>query len=148
MPQSPLVAATSQKPNNAFALTKVDSNGNLLVALTSDTVSGGLPVKAAGLKYATVAASQTAQALGTGAIGDVLNSITYVPATTAAGVLTIIDGTGGGAVTISLFVGGGTTALTNLQPVTVSLNLISAVGGWHVTTGANISAVAVGQFTA
>lgn len=147
MPQSPLVAATSQKPSNAFALTKVDSNGNLLVALASDTVAA-LPVKASGLKYVTVAASQTAAALGTGAVGDTLNSITYVPATTAAGVVTIIDGSGGGAVTIPLFVGGGTTALTSLQPVTVTLNWVSAAGGWHVTTGANISVVAAGQFTA
>lgn len=114
-----------------------------LVASLAATIS----VSAVGRKYYTVAASQTAQALGTGAIGDVLSSITYIPATTAAGVVTAIDGTGGGAVTVSLFVGGGTTALTNLAPVTVALNLTSTVGGWHVTTGANISAIATGTFT-
>jgi len=96
-------------------------------------------------EYETVAAAQTAQALGgTGNKGDTIHSITYVPATTAAGVVTLIDG----STSIPIFVGGGTTALIDLRPVTVLLNMKSQNGAWKVTTGSNVSVIAVGKFTA
>ena len=41
----------------------------------------------------------------------------------------------------------GTTALTDLRPVTLTLNLKSKTGGWQVTTGANVSVIAFGRFT-
>jgi hypothetical protein len=66
------------------------------------------PVEPAWRFYETVAASQTAQILGTtGAKGDKIARIVYVPATTAAGVVTLLDG----STSIPIFVGGGTTAL-------------------------------------
>lgn len=48
---------------------------------------------------------------------------------------------------ITLFVGGGTTALVDLRPVTIPLNIRSVAGAWSVTTGANVSVIAAGQFT-
>lgn len=95
-------------------------------------------------QYETVAASQTDQAIGaTGAAGDYLVGLLIVPATTAAGAVSIKDGTGS---SISVFAGGGTTALTTLIPFFVPLGMRSTTGAWKVTTGANVSAIAVGKF--
>lgn len=127
-----LTGTTTPKP-----LT-VDASGNLVVTPAASAVP-------AGLGYQAVPASQTAQALGTGAVGDLLSSITYIPATTAAGIVQIKDGAD---TAITLFVGGGTTALTDLRPVTIPLIAKSKTGAWQVTTGANVSVLAVGKFTA
>lgn len=95
--------------------------------------------------YETVAASQTDQVLGvTGATGDFLSGLLIVPATTAAGAVSVKDGTGSA---ISLFAGGGTTALTTLIPFFVPLGMKSSAGAWKVTTGASVSVIAVGNFT-
>lgn len=95
-------------------------------------------------QYETVAASQTAQVLGLlGAAGDYIARIVIVPATVAGGVVTLIDG----ATSIPIYVGGATTALTEVKPITVELGLYSQSGAWAVTTGANISVIAVGCFT-
>ena len=108
----------------------------------------GLPVNIQDLgagDYETVAASQTDQALGaTGATGDYLAGLLIVPATTAAGAVSIKDG-GGSSITV--FAGGGTTALTTLIPFFVPLGIKSAAGAWKVTTGANVSVIGVGNFT-
>lgn len=98
--------------------------------------------------YETVAASQTAQILGaTGAVGDFLAGVLIVPGTTAAGAVSIIDGNGSA---ISIFAGGGTTALTTLIPffVPIGAKCVNATTpGWKVTTGANVTAIGVGNFT-
>lgn len=95
--------------------------------------------------YKTVAASQTDQILGvSGAAGDTLVALVIVPATSAAGAVSIKDGAGSG---ITLFAGGGTTALKDLAPITVPLNMRSVGGAWKVTTGANVSVIAVGKFS-
>ena len=96
--------------------------------------------------YNTVAASQTTQALtggGGGATGDYLSHCTVVPATTAPGVVTILDN----ATAIYSFVGGGTYALSNPVPFTIPVGAKSTSGAWKVTTGANVSVVCVGKFT-
>ena len=94
--------------------------------------------------YETVAASQTAQVLGTtGAVGDVLDNIIIVPATTAPGAVTIADG-GGSAITV--YTGG--TVGADLTPINIELNIESAAGAWKVTTGLNLSVIATGRFTA
>lgn len=100
---------------------------------------GGQPGKG----YQVVAASATATPLGTGAIGDYIDSVLIVPAVAAAGVVTLLDG----ATSIPLFVGGGTTALPNLQPIHVPLGMVSKSGAWKITTGANVSVIAKGIFT-
>lgn len=95
--------------------------------------------------YETVAASQTDQALGaTGAAGDYLAGVLIVPGTTAAGAVSIKDGSGS---SITIFAGGGTTPLTTLIPFFVPLGIVSASGAWKVTTGANVTAIGVGNFT-
>ena len=95
--------------------------------------------------YNTIAASQTAQALtggSGGATGDYLSHCTIVPATTAPGVVTILDN----STAIYSFPGGGTTALTTLIPFSIPIAAVSVSGAWKVTTGANVSVVCVGKF--
>ena len=99
--------------------------------------------------YETVAAGQTAQALGaTGKAGDIIEVILAIPASTSPGAISIKDGTSGGA--ISVFAGGA-SSLSNLAPFPIPLgvNGMKAVNaeGWLLTTGANIAVVAFGRFT-
>lgn len=96
-------------------------------------------------EYETVAASQTDQSLGaTGAAGDYLAGLLIIPAVVACGAVSIKDG---GGSSITLFVGGGTTALPACIPFFVPLGAKSATGGWKVTTGASVSVFAVGNFS-
>lgn len=96
-----------------------------------------------GSEYETVAASQTAQTLGaTGATGDYLSHVIITPATTSPGLVTMLDN----AISIPLFVGGA-SSVSNLVPFTVAIGLISVSGAWKITTGANVSVVAAGDFT-
>ena len=84
-------------------------------------------------QYETVAASQADQVLGSsGAKADYLAGVLIVPATTAAGAVSIKDGSGS---SITIFAGGATTALTTLIPFFVPLGAGSASGPWKVTTG-------------
>jgi hypothetical protein len=95
-------------------------------------------------RYETVAASQTAQVLGTnGAVGDRILRLVIIPATVAGGVVTLLDG----STSIAVYVGGATTALLEVKPITVELGMVSVSGPWKITTGANISVIAVGDFT-
>lgn len=95
--------------------------------------------------YETVAKSQTAQALGAvGAKGDIIERLIIVPETTGAGTVTIIDGTGDGAVSINVFIAG---TLTNLTPIVLPVRMRSVVGKWQVTTGDNVHVIAVGKFS-
>lgn len=97
-----------------------------------------------GNTYETVAAGQTAQVLGgTGAQGDYIEGLVIVPAVVAAGLVTLIDN----ATSIAIYVGGATTALTEVEPWYVPLRMYSRSGAWKITTGANISVIAIGRFT-
>lgn len=96
-------------------------------------------------EYETVAASQTAQALGaTGAIGDYLAGLLIVPATTSPGAVSIKDGSGSD---ITVFTGGA-SSVSNLVPFFVPLGIKSTGGAWKVTTGTNVSAIGCGNFSA
>lgn len=91
--------------------------------------------------YATVAASQTAQVLGgNGNRGDYLETVVIVPTTTAAGAVTIIDG----STSIVVFQTG---TLADLKPFHVYVKAYSKTGPWKITTGANVAVIAVGRFT-
>lgn len=94
--------------------------------------------------YETVAASQTAQRLGSaGAQGDYISHVLIIPATTTPGVVTLLDG----GASISLFAGGA-SSVASLVPFVVPLNMVALnKGGFALTTGANVSAVAVGNFS-
>jgi hypothetical protein len=94
--------------------------------------------------YETVAASQTDQVMGaTGAIGDVLDSILVVPASTSPGAVQIKDGAGSA---ITVFAGGA-SSVADLKPFRVPVGLIATGAGWKLTTGANVSVVGMGLFT-
>jgi len=94
--------------------------------------------------YETVAASQTDQVLGAaGAAGDFLVSLLVVPATTSPGSVSIKDGSGSA---ITVFTGGASST-SNLVPFVVALGMESGSGAWKVTTGANVSVIAIGKFT-
>lgn len=95
--------------------------------------------------YVSVSAGQTNVVIGAnGAVGDYLVGLLCIPASTSPGAISIKDGSG---TAITVFAGGG-SSLSNLVPFTVALGVRSVNGGWKVTTGANISVIAVGRFTA
>lgn len=94
-----------------------------------------------GTMYETVAASQTAQALGpTGASGDYIKALLIIPATTGAGNVALLDG----STSISVFATG---TLADLTPVYIPLGMNSVSGAWKITTGANVSVIGIGQFS-
>jgi hypothetical protein len=93
------------------------------------------------LDYETVAASQTASALGsTGATGDYLSHVVLQPAAVGAGTTTILDN----ATVIYTFTSG---TLADLRPITVPIGAKSVNGAWKITTGASMAVLAVGKFT-
>jgi hypothetical protein len=100
-------------------------------------------VKPEGDEYETVAASQTAQALGaTGATGDYIAGILVVPANLNPGNVLLLDN----ATSITVFAGG-TNSVSNLIPFYIPLNLTSVSGAWKITTGASVSCIGCGNFT-
>jgi hypothetical protein len=110
-------------------------------ALVSD--DNPMPVISAA-EYETVAASATAQAMGAaGAVGDYLAGMLIVPATTSPGAVTVKDGANAA---ITIFTGGA-TSVADLKPFFVPFGARSTAGAWQITTGANVSAVGVGNFT-
>lgn len=93
--------------------------------------------------YNLVSASSSAQVLagsGSGANGDFLDHLVIVPETTAAGTVSITDGSGSA---INVLVTG---TLADLRPIEVSVQAVSTLGPWKVTTGANVHVIAVGYF--
>lgn len=113
----------------------------LPASLGSKAASASLSTTPAGLEYETVAAGQTAQTLGaTGATGDYLSHVLIQPATIAAGTTTILDN----ATVIFTFTTG---TLPSLAPIYVPIGAFSVSGAWKITTGANVSATAFGDFT-
>ena len=92
--------------------------------------------------YETVAASQTAQVLGTaGSAGDVISHIVVIPATTSPGNVLLLDN----ATSITLFAGGA-SSVSNLVPFIIPLGMTSMSGAWKITTGASVSCICVGSF--
>lgn len=124
----------------AISPNSVNSNGRALPA-------GSAPVVLNSQTYTDVAASQTAALFGaTGASGDYLDGVLIVPETAAAGAVSVTDGSGSA---ITIFAGGGTTALPTLAPFFVPIGAVSknGAGGWKGTTGTNVHIRAVGNFT-
>lgn len=133
-------AAWASGAGSIIALLKTIAEGSL------DT--SAIPVFLSGqTEYETVAASATDQILGaTGAQGDFLKGILVVPATTSPGAISIKDGNGSA---ITVFTGGA-SSVSNLVPFFIPLGIRTVnatTPGWKVTTGTNVSAVGVGDFT-
>lgn len=102
---------------------------------------GHQQVAAGGRDYEAVAASATAQVLGAvGALGDTLDFVWVFPATTTPGAISILDN----GVTIWTLSG---ATLADIKPFIVPIQCRSKNGAWKITTGANVSALAVGLFT-
>jgi hypothetical protein len=95
-----------------------------------------------GYSYETVAASQTAQVLGTtGAKGDYLYRLIISTVTAATGGVTLKDGS------ISIVIQTGAATLP-IGVQSIEINLSSADGAWAVTTGAGATVIGIGLFTA
>ena len=98
-----------------------------------------------GTDYKPVAASQTDVILGaSGAVGDYLAGLLIIPTTTGAGSVSIKDGNG---TTLPVF---NTGTLPSLIPfyVPIGAKCVNATtAGWKITTGANVTVIAVGDFT-
>lgn len=127
------------------AVAALNVNANVTNALSPgrNTPANSSPVVLASQDYKTVAASTTAQVLGsTGAVGDWLDFLLVIPTTTSPGVVTILDN----ATSISVFAGGA-SSLGSLVPFTIPIRAKSVSGAWQVTTGAGLSVVASGNFT-
>jgi hypothetical protein len=98
-----------------------------------------------GTDYKTVAAGAVNTMLGTtGAAGDYLGGVLIVPTTTAAGAVSIKDGA---LTAVVIFAGGVTTPLGALVPFFVPIGAKSVNAGWQLSTGGNVTAIAVGDFT-
>ena len=111
------------------------------VVIASD--QGPVPVTLPVNHYVLVPAGATNQVLGTtGAALDLLAGIILVPADTSPGAVVVTDN-----VTSFTVFAGGATSLVDLKPFRVDLGAPSTGGGWKLTTGASISAIAIGRFT-
>jgi hypothetical protein len=90
--------------------------------------------------YETVAASQTDQVLGTtGAAGDLLHAVHCVWTAAPAAVASIKDGSGSA---INIFEVKGAAGSQ-----TVVLDIVSADGGWKMTTSTNMTCIGIGRFS-
>jgi hypothetical protein len=95
--------------------------------------------------YIAVAASQTTAVVG--GLRSYLEKVTVIPATSAAGAVTIYDGSTA-VFTIPTLAGTGTgTQLQVPYTVNVGARATSASTGWKITTGAAVSVVAIGKFS-
>lgn len=97
-------------------------------------------------EYEDVAASQNEQPLGAGGggPGQYLSHLIIMPATTSPGAVTLFDGGGSSNVIFA----GGADSVSSLLPATVFMGHDSKNdGGFRITTGADVSVRAVGDFT-
>lgn len=96
-------------------------------------------VEIGGHDYETVAASQTAQVLGTtGALGDFISRLVITVGTAATSTVALLDG----AASIPIM-----AANTPIGTYTVELGMRAVTGPWKITTGAGATVVAIGQFS-
>lgn len=134
---------SAQLPSELGQKTKANSVSVVLASDGPGATSLETMAKEVAGNYEAVAASQTDQVIGsTGAAGDFLSHIMIVPTTTSPGAVSIKDGAGS---SITVFTGG-VLSVTDLRPFVVTLK-INAATAWKVTTGANVSVIAVGKFT-
>src|SRR6185437_13817014 len=114
----------------ATALSSLTNTGD---ALDVNIKSGSVAAKQDYQDFAASTASTAVkgQAGASGAAGDWIDFIEVFPETTAAGAVTLQDGTN---TAVTVWAGGGTTALTSLIPFTIPVRANSHNGAWKVTT--------------
>jgi hypothetical protein len=145
----PALAAGTNNIGDVDVLTIAAGDNNIgnvdivtLPALVAGTALIGR-VKPEGDEYETVAAGQTAQALGaTGATGDYIAGVLVIPGTTSPGNVLLLDN----ATSITIFTGGA-TSVSNLVPFYIPLGITSVSGAWKITTGSNVTCIGMGNFT-
>jgi hypothetical protein len=99
------------------------------------------PVRIGGEDYETVAASQTAQVLGTaGSVGDFISRLIISVTAGATATVTLLDN----ATSIPILVGGA-TVVPGVYSVEIGARSVS--GAWKITTGAGATVLAVGKFS-
>lgn len=109
------------------------------VAATSDNP---VLVVLNGNQYEYIAPSSTGIICGTtGAVDDVLEGVWIVPQTTTPGAVSVEDG----ATNTVIYAGGVLRA--NIDPFFMPFGASSVSSGWKITTGTNVGAIPVGQFT-
>ena len=92
-----------------------------------------------GFKYEHVAASQTAQVLGTtGATGDYLHRLIITVTTSLTGTVSLLDNNASHVLV---------AANTAIGVYSVEVNTKSVNGAWKITTGAGAEVLAMGNFT-
>ena len=92
-----------------------------------------------GTFYETVAASQTAQVLGTtGGAGDTLMRLIITVGTAATSTVALLDNATSYAIM---------AANTPIGVYTIEINAVSVSGAWKITTGAGATVMAVGNFS-
>jgi hypothetical protein len=128
----------AQSPDGDLIYLQVDADGNLKTVL-EETPSPTLS------SYVSCPASETTALGGTGAEGDILQSVIVIPGSLSPGDVQIKDGSGSA---VTIFAGGATT-LTDISSFTLNFGPAGApskTGGWSIVCGANVTAIAVGQF--
>ena len=125
--------------------TVIDSNHNALdmtlnTTLAGEDVTNDVQRVESQWEYETVAASQTDQVFGTtGAAGDLLHAVHCVWTAASAGVVSVKDGAGAA---INIFDAKGAAGSQ-----TVLLDMISADGGWKLTTSTSVTCLMIGRAT-
>ena len=99
------------------------------------------PVRVGGDDYETVAASQTAQVLGTaGSVGDFIGRLIISVTAGATATVTLLDN----AISIPILTGAA-TLVPGVYVVEIGARSVS--GAWKITTGAGATVLAVGKFS-
>jgi len=139
-------SAVDASASNPFPVV-INTNGQATMANSTPVAiasnQSAVAVKNGQAEYEAVAASQTAQVIGaTGATGDYMAGILVIPATTSPGNVLLLDN----ATSMTVFTGGA-SSVSNLVPFFIPIGANSVSGAWKITTGANVSVIAFGDFT-
>ena len=127
-------------PERFSDLTNEACRSTLATTLAGEDVANGVLRVESPFDYETVAASQTDQVLGTtGAAGDLLHAVHCVWTAAPAAVTSIKDGTGSAINVFEVKAAAGSQ--------TVVLDLVSADGGWKMTTSTNMTCIGIGRFS-
>ena len=142
----PITGTSIDSDHNALDVYPRGSGPNGESAVTLGTTQAGEDVlndvqkTESQYDYETVAASQTDQVLGTtGAAGDLLHAVHCVWTAAPAAATSIKDGAGSAMNIFEIKGGAGSQ--------TVILDLVSADGGWKLTTSTNMTCIGIGRFS-